>query len=242
MKDKISKIQLLWQRRSRKSIVIHVDLVIAIRLPNHKPIKPLPLGVQCSRYHRIAKTSLHDYDYVKAFRLSDACAEGALIERLPRKIKHGMILAKAVRTTDICTPQSLEHLSLRENIDVTDFVTTYMLKTCLFHLLVESDDLNGDEFDWAVQIYGRLVTYMETKSLPNYHEEDGFVFQCEHSDENMSFECCYKWRVIMSLCRTIYKWLLTNRKALKDAAYGKHLVYNRHSYALKRLSNLICAL
>ena len=60
-----------------------------------------------------------------------------MIAFLSKNVKNGLILAKAARIASIARPAEklTSHYGLQEDIHVDDFITSYMLKTCLMNLL-----------------------------------------------------------------------------------------------------------
>ena len=102
------------------------------------PLKLPPLGVNPRGAILIPKISRHDEAHQSIhFHVSHSSTEQAVIAALPLNIKHGLILAKAVRIASIARPAEdlTSHYGLQEDIHVDDFITSYLLKTCLMKLL-----------------------------------------------------------------------------------------------------------
>ena len=55
-----------------------------------------------------------------------------LLETSPQYGLNGFILAKAVRIAMISQPPNLEYFQLQESINADDFISSFILKACLF--------------------------------------------------------------------------------------------------------------
>ena len=58
--------------------------------------------------------------------------EQILMKDLPRYIRGGFILAKAVRIASIAQPDNIELFELQETIKTDDVISSFILKACLF--------------------------------------------------------------------------------------------------------------
>ena len=216
--------------------MVYVDLVPAFDVPDFQPDLPLPFPVSdIPEYHLFPKRSRRVYqDDYKQFQESHACAEIAVVRALPITIRHGLRIAKALRIAAISRPGDLEPLQLAGSVNFEDFITSYMLKTCLFHTIRRSIE-RGNAYDWAERIYGELLHRIENRVLHAHFSdlETHYVFQCGaaryHEDGDQPAACCLKRNVILALTRTILKWLRHNKPQLESLTYGKLLVYSRNT-------------
>ena len=234
LKDKISCLQLLWRSQRYGDTIVHIDLVPAFNDPEYKPEKQMPTDAPISKqYHRIAKTSRHHFAVNIIFPDSHACAEVSFIHQLPANIKRGLIRAKALRIAAVSTPGDIESLNLAdgETINAEDFVTSYMLKTCVIRLLRESPDTKGSELDWADRIYGRIQTDVENGRFETHYTESECIFECRHTTGGLPAGCCLKRQIIVAICKAIRKWICQN-KAEMELQYGVVEVYSRKRHIM----------
>ena len=219
-------------------MTVYVDLVPAVVLPDFTTEAPLPLGIECNKYHLISKTSRKDFsnDTTKDFLVSYACAENAIIKAVPHEIRLGYCTAKAVRIAAICQPKDIESLYLNDSIKSDDCITSYMLKTCLINLVHRYGCVNGTRYDWAEKMYEELETCVHKGCLRSDISGE-HVFQCSHAlfdhtygipTVKMDDLCCRKHRIILALCKPIRSWLRENKADLEELTYGKQVVYSRH--------------
>ena len=155
MKDKISCLRLLWKGRSCNNMNIYVDLVPAFQLNDISLEKLLPFASKNKEYHCVAKTSRIEYsdDNKEYFPVSYACEEVAIIKSLPREVRKGYCIAKALRMTTICQPNDTSPLRRTEHIRSDSIITSYMLKTCLINLVSRRTLEKGSLYDWTDRIY-----------------------------------------------------------------------------------------
>lgn len=187
LQDKISTIHLMWDGEVFKNMMIYIDLAPAVRLPpEHQPTKCLPLVSTNQPRHVIAKKSRHNYGDDKehnGFTYSYALQENEFIRKLPTNVRHGFMLAKALRIQSVCRVQNTHCLGLDrdEPIHIEAYIKTYMLKTCVMFLYDEHAQdgavLSEDRYAWAERIYSRLEQHAFERKLPSYYG-DGVLLQC----------------------------------------------------------------
>ena len=156
-------------------MVISVDLAIGMKT-KHEFKKALPLGVKPTMFYRVIKATRHDIDVPRSKTLcpvSYSNAEHSILKRAPAEIRNGFILAKACRISGIALLDDLTSYGLLEEINVDDFITTYMLKTCFIKLLpLDINDLDdGGACDWAIKIYERLENDLRAKKVSSWYDE-----------------------------------------------------------------------
>ena len=84
--DKISKLQLLWQGKHYRNLMISVDLVPCYRI-ERKNAKSLPLGMQCNDYFLICKHSRRNWlNPDSRFQMSHSRVEKGIVVKLPKKM------------------------------------------------------------------------------------------------------------------------------------------------------------
>ena len=227
LKNKISCLQLLWNGCVFKNMIVHVDLVPAFI--DEKPVLYEYVLPAKGVYHRIAKVSRKETSS-KHFMLSHACVEVNYIKNLPMQIKLGLIVAKALRMAAVSKHAALTGISENESINVDDFITSYMLKTCLIEILKDSDNQKGTAYDWADRIYCFLEQSLEYGTLYSYNDDcgDDFIVRCDHLPDSPMKSCCLERKVILELCYAIRAWLRKNKSELEHLTYGAHLVYSRN--------------
>ena len=147
--DKISRLQLQWNGEFFHHMDVYVDLVPAVEA-DYQLKSPLPIGVKHCEAFLIPKVFRFDETHRhRNFEISHSSTEQAVIAALPLNVKQGLILAKAARIASIARPAEdlTSHYALQEDIHVDDFITSYLLKTCLLKLLIEYRELKKDDLE-----------------------------------------------------------------------------------------------
>ena len=162
--------------------------------------------------------------------------ESRWVKSLPDHVKTGFIYAKAARNEKICSlPNALAERAL-EPIHVDDFITTYMLKTCLMtgmsdtrllfkrsrksllRNILTNSTAHGCAYALYVMLYFRIK---EMGSLPFFFDSID-LFQCKHElslnyDDKLG--CCLKRALILGFCESIMqslKQLVPGAEILQD--------------------------
>ena len=240
LQDKISRLRLVWNGEFFQSLNVYVDLVPAFESDlselddksDDNLAKPPPLGVECRKMLLIPKISRHDEaDHITSFHNSHSSTELAVIAALPLNVKHGLILAKAARIASIARPAEdlTSHYGLQEDIHVDDFITSYLLKTCLMKLLprhsqsvecncndkfqqteptqeckwttVERDGAGG----WAIRIYEKLKTDLDNAKRIKTWYGKGTLMDCMFCAVERG--CCQKRKLTLAMTTQILDWL-----------------------------------
>ena len=177
-------ITLLWNGNFFKNLKINIDFVPALKISYQNAQKRLPhLSKECakSQIFAVCKQNQFRGEYL---RMSYSIHERDLLQALPMYIKNDYCLAKAVRHTEVCPNVQLSDGTC---VCVNEYVTTYMLKTCLLHTVKECRQNHMDENEWlsllsikwAIKIYEQMKFFLEIfeGKIPHYFE----------SSENVSF-------------------------------------------------------
>ena len=200
------------------------------------PLKLPPLGVNPRGAILIPKISRHDEAHQSIhFHVSHSSTEQAVIAALPLNIKHGLILAKAVRIASIARPAEdlTSHYGLQEDIHVDDFITSYLLKTCLMKLLprhsqAESCNCRGEHAteccewttaerdnacSWAIRIYEKLKKDLAEKGIAEwYYRYKHTLIDCR--DCKVERGCCKKMKLTLAMTSQILDWLKRHQQQL----------------------------
>ena len=220
-KDKIPCFYFLFRDETIKDLVISVDFVVAIPHPEYKLDRPLPLPDHFKqdkcKFYLIPKVSQRKSisSSNSFFLVSYSAVESSFVEDLPDKIRTGFIYAKAARNAKLCSlPDELSR-RVREPIDVQEFVTTYMLKTCLMiamsnvHLAYKLK--NSTSYEFAYILYVMLHSYVKYKGkLPFYFDKSINLVHCQHDygeDYDDKLGCCLKRALIVGFCECIMESL-----------------------------------
>ena len=238
LKDKISHLQLLWRGPKYKDMLVYVDLVPAFLVADCKALlfTSLTRRFDCD-HHVIAKSSRHgnepDFarDLETRFKVSTAVVERSVLDELPERARHGLIVAKAARIADIsCTDATTAAVTLElpEEASSEDFITTYMLKNSLFHSLPtvkyggDVDVSPGDVdrtlsvYAWADKIYEKLESCLSDGPLRSFFLPEEVLTYCTHKGGSANLPCCSKKKVALTLCRNIRRWLRQNMAVLES--------------------------
>ena len=183
----ISKIHFIWNKHHYKTFDILCDIAIC-------------------QHDKIAKyLGYHTNDVV--MKATDHDDEHILFNHLHEHLKHGYILAKAVRLAAIAQPKDIEVFDLCENINVDDVITSYMLRACLIAQNFDTSDkeLYKTPSEAAIKIYERLKISIHEKCPTEICSETITLFDCTEC----SFEdgCCKKLKLMSALTENILKWI-----------------------------------
>ena len=227
LQNKISRLRLAWNGQFFQRMNVYVDLVPAVY--SYCEDEPNPFKVKPHRTLLISKTSRHDEACRNTyFDVSHSSVEQTVIASLPVNMKHGLILAKAVRLASIARPTEdvTSHYGLQEDIHVDDFITSYMLKTRLMQLLhrhSETEDCRYKERQarrwmacgWAIKIYEQLKKDLEAKKLGVWHT--GIILMnCTYCE--VEYGCCKKRKLTLAMTSQILRWLKRHKKDLNRIA------------------------
>ena len=218
MKDKICCFHFLFRNDIIKDLVISVDFVLAIPHPEYKPEYELPpltpeAEQEECKFYLIPKVSQKkDITAQNAFFLvSYSDREARFVTSLPISIKNGFIYAKAARNAKLCSLPAVISAKVLEPLSVEDYVTTYMLKTCLMFSM--SDDriskifFDATSYECAYALYVMLQCFVKEKGkLPFYFDRKINLVNCEHdfdSDYDNKLGCCLKRALIEGFCQGI---------------------------------------
>ena len=187
-------------------------------IPNYKLKHELQLQAQEEEQERcefylIPKVSQRKEITSKTayFLVSYSDVEAQFVNGLSRNIKNGFIYAKASRNAKLCSLPSELAARVLEPLCVEDYVTTYMLKTCLMFAMSSTDlrDLleYGSSYQCAHLLYVILVYFVKEKGkLPFYFDRSVNLVQCSH-DFNAQYDdklgCCLKRALIVGFSQSI---------------------------------------
>ena len=136
-KDKIPCMHFLYRSSSFKDLLISMDFVIGLAHPNYKIQYKLPIQneeeTKACKFYVIPKVSERKLlnSENAYFLVSYADLESRFVNCLPDHVKTGFIFAKAARNAKLCRLPRVLSERVLEPIHVDEFITTYMLKTCL---------------------------------------------------------------------------------------------------------------
>ena len=177
---------LLWNGNCFKYLQINIDFVPAFKISHHKAqARRLILETESanSQIFAVFKQDFFKSDYL---RLSYSLYERDLLQALPLYVKNGYRLAKAVLHTEVCPNMQLTDRTIAS---VDKYVTTYMLKTCLLHVVKESEIIHMEDNDWlsplsikwAIKIYEQMKFFLKIfeGKIPNYfHKTENICSSC----------------------------------------------------------------
>ena len=170
-------VTLLWNGNLFKYLHVNIDFVPAFKISYQNAQR---------RHHHLGKESAKSQIFAVCkqnqfnsayLRFSHSIHEIDLLQALPMCAKNGYRLAKAVRHTEVCP-----HVQLSDGTiaSVDEYVTTYMLKTCLLYTakdceqnhLDDSDWLSPLSIKWAIKIFEQMNFFFEIfeGKIPNYFE------------------------------------------------------------------------
>ena len=171
------KITLSYTGTIFKDLKVDIDVVLAFKITEqtgHAAELYLSPASAKSPMFAVVKDSMVGDENL---RVSFSFYEKDLIKSVPVHIKFGYCLAKAVRHTELCPRLKIYGKALAS---VYEYVTTYMLKTCLFHALKEHQQSHSEENEWlsplsikwAIRIYEKMKFFLEIfeGKIPSYFQ------------------------------------------------------------------------
>ena len=225
-RNKISGLQMTWNGQRFQGLVINIDLVPAFQHPDLK--RQLRLVGEWDRFFLLAKCSRHASGVQNRFHLSYCQAEQCIMDQLPKYIKDGYIVSKAVRVATIAGQGiNLDQLDIIDDIRTDEYVTSYKLKNSLLTLVHNPylrNKIDKNKYAWALAIITDLEENLVKKEVHAWHHYS-YLVNC--TDCHMNRACCQKRLVTLRLVKNIKIWLEKNMNDLvcrsKDTAVSSFL-------------------
>ena len=129
------------------------------------------MGSNRKKYYVIAKEPRHDTKVTTIhFQKSFSHHEAAILNNISQEIKEGFILAKSLRLAGVAdvSEEDLRNVCLDEKVDISDLITSHMLKTCLFQLMKENAERSNNRLMWAINIYRELLKCLYIGELKSW--------------------------------------------------------------------------
>ena len=125
---------------------------------------------------------------------------------------HGYIIAKSLRLASICFPRNIHELSLCEDIDSQDIISSFALKQCLLSVGQRFHFKRLNPYEIAFEMYKFLEERVRNRESLQMTRD---LPICFHKNGDVKNECCLKRKVILALCREILQWLEKYRTEFK---------------------------
>ncbi|CAC5404357.1 unnamed protein product [Mytilus coruscus] len=214
-----------WQGCLYKDMKVDIDLVPACQIkgwwPGFANIDTLPIDVEeLKREGALIMLQTDVDDDQKSFskqRISAIKAEKKLMESIPQIAKDAYIVTKILCNNRIC-PSFCSPLEM----EVSDVLTSYMLKTCMLHVLRSKNEFStrlyertdviakpySDDklYDFVIQIFHKLLQFSCEENLPAiiFPELNIFTFNIQffNSKALNNFNCamrCVFVKIILSI-------------------------------------------
>ena len=206
-KDKISCFYMLYRDEILKDLMVGIDFVFAIPHSNYKTDLKQSLNVEEASFSVIPKTSLRKEitSNNAQFLVSYSDIEAKFIINLPNNIREGFIIAKAARHSKLFQIPDAISSRMLEPICTEEFVTTYMLKTCLMHAMSKEELREllkiSSSYDTAYVLYLLLWYYVKSEGkLQFYFDPKINLISCGHEfdiDYDDKLGCCLKRMLIV---------------------------------------------
>ena len=201
--NKISDLNLLWSGYVYEELSISVDIAI------------------CFEDH-IAKHDRHS-EAVEAYYVPNSFKSRGnaqkAVRELPGHVRHGYILAKAVRCDAIAAPQNPDAFDLTETIKVDDVITSYMIKSALFNeQAVREDMLQSDTpVKVCVLLYRCLLWALRERKIPESYIGES-PLDCTSCQVERG--CCKRRKLVMAVVEKTLQWLHVNQRQLEDVDFA----------------------
>ena len=146
--------------------------------------------------------------------------EHEMMRFLPKHIRNGFILAKAVRIASISQPDNLESFELEETINADDVITSFVLKACFLDRCGHSSDYDESKtsLEVAETIYEQLRNSLNKKLLVSSYTLERPV-DCTECD-NDEYGCCKQRKLMLAMVEKILFWLKEHKDELQDIDYA----------------------
>ena len=225
--DKIPRLVFRYNKHPFNNLQVSVDLAPVFKCPDYTLEEPLPLQTSCNEYMALVKCSRHIYNSLDdAFLLSVTFSEGEhdIMHRLPEHVRGGYVTAKAMRLASICEPGlNQQELGIIEPIDIQSFISSYVLKTCLYNLLIKIENKMKTEpkncrFAWADEIFRELEDSLNQGKIPCWYDQKQALFGrhvLPHENHD-GLVCGRKLQLMLALTQTMRSWLVSNMHNLKS--------------------------
>ena len=168
-------ITLFWNGYFFKDLLVNIDFVPAFTISYEKAKKGLPLLQKETANSQIFAVFKEDQFHCICLRPSFSMHERDLLKALPMCLKNAYRLAKAVRHTEVCPSVQLPDMTIAS---ADEYITTYMLKTCLMHTVKGCEQHNVEDNEWlsplsikwAIKIFEQMKDFVEifVGKIPNY--------------------------------------------------------------------------
>ena len=224
---------MLYRDQVLKDLMGGIDFVFAIPHSNYKLKTELreSLNVEESYFSVIPKTSLRKEITSRhaKFLVSYSDVEVRFVINLPDNIRKGFIFAKAARHSKLFDMPDEISSRLLEPICIEDFITTYMIKTCLMHAMSHTRmrelPFACSPHDTAYVLYLMLRYFVKSKGkLQIYFDTKINLISCAHEfdivyDDKLG--CCLKRMLIVGISKEILNTLTKLLSQSADAIIGK---------------------
>ena len=194
-----------WVGGRYKQITINVDVVPVIQLkswwPNNASLDAIG-DITRQNDEILCLALVQTEQQTSKFRISAFNAEKSNIKSLPNIAKNAYIISKILLDNRLCP--KIETFC---EIDVNDFVTSYMLKNCMFYIsqkhkfsqpnddTTPCPDESCDLSKFVIEIFEMLLQFSVVEKLPSYlfPWQNVFTFKLNRDIGKVenSFNCCY---------------------------------------------------
>ena len=208
IEGQISTLKLFWTGKMYKLKEISIDLVPTLsfkeptmmsdkleKLMKHYDLEDLPFTTT------VVAKNVKRFDISRSdllWRISYSPIETKLFQLSTQNIREGYRLCKFALDKRICPNLYTSHNPTISN-EASRYVSSYLLKTCVFYELAEnsgkSQQENVDSFQWAERIFTRLKIFTESDDTFRHF----FI-------EKISLASNYKQNVI-AVCKIAIAWL-----------------------------------
>ena len=132
-----------------------------------------------------------------------------------------MILAKASRIAAIFEPSELNSFDFLSDLNVDNFLTSYILKTYLF-----TDDIQpcSSPLEGAVKIYEYLQKSLAERKIEVKHSDEIF-FNCVDCKPNSDRGCCKKRKLVKAIVDKILIFLEENSNELQEVDFADDVTF-----------------
>ena len=182
-----------------KYLKVNIDFVPAFTISYQKVQEIFPrISPACVKGQIFAIMKNCEYQSVD-LRLSFSVHERDLINSLPMYVQNGYRLSKAIRHKEVCPNAQVLGMMFTS---VDEYVTTYMLKTCLLHTMEECEHKHLEDNEWlsplsikwAIKIYEQMKYFLDIfeGKIPYYFQPTADIcsrYQVENQRGEYEEEC-----------------------------------------------------
>ena len=147
-----------------------------------------------------------------------------MMRELPKLIRKGFILAKAVRIASVAQPDNIELFELQETIKTDDVISSYILKACFLRVGKVKTEIYecSTPHEVATTIYELLEAGLIEKYILSEYNDESPV-HCTSCEVERG--CCKRRKLMLAMVEKILQWLKENKNNIQDIDFADDVTF-----------------